>query len=321
MSCHEIMSKLSAYIDGETRDQDAGSIREHTAGCTSCSSKLMQLQNTAKILGAVPDVEPPAFLIEQIRSATVNRKPEPSGILERLSAALTASRFAQVAAGAVATAAVAFTLISSAPDANQQIAEKPAITQNIVAADPQITEVKPVEVASPVVNKSKATVVKDIKAGRSVKVEKRASYKYARNRISSKRQAQTASKNIKSAGSVGAKNIASADVKRVVASDPQVKPAASVDSVMVNQPMVAPVKTDSTVPVAVAELPKPVESTVKVTRMLSDEHESRLGEEVSAQQEMRDKLAARNMQRRYTNNYLEHLDGKTISVEIASMRF
>lgn len=320
MSCHEIMSKLSAYVDGEVRDQDAGSIKTHITSCTSCSSELKQLQNTAKILCAVPDIEPPAFLLEKIRSATVNRKSESSGILARLSAALISSRYAQVAASVVAAAAITIVFVMSSPDTDQQTVSRPVVAKSMTAKDQPVPEVKPVNIASSV-NKSPAEVVKELSAKQPIILYKRASYRYNRNRNINNHQTEMAGRNIKTPGNTGVKNIASADVKHTVITDLQPKPVATVDSVIVNQPILAPVKTETVAPAAVTESPDPVVNKVKVARMLSDEHEGRLGEETSAQKEMREKLAARNMQRRYTNYYPEHLDGKTISVDIASLRF
>lgn len=84
MSCREILSMLSAYIDGEVREADADMIREHLAQCASCAREFSLLQRTAGVLASVPEVEPPAYLLEEIEAATVKRP----GFRKRLRAAL-----------------------------------------------------------------------------------------------------------------------------------------------------------------------------------------------------------------------------------------
>ncbi len=73
MSCREILSMLSAYIDGEVQEADADMITEHLAQCASCAREFSLLQRTAGVLASVPEVEPPASLLEEIEAATVKR--------------------------------------------------------------------------------------------------------------------------------------------------------------------------------------------------------------------------------------------------------
>ena len=83
MSCREILSMLSAYIDDEVQEADAEIIREHLARCASCAREFSLLQRTAGVLASVPEVEPPAYLLEEIEAATVKRP----GFRKRLRAA------------------------------------------------------------------------------------------------------------------------------------------------------------------------------------------------------------------------------------------
>jgi len=73
MSCQKVMSMLSAYIDGEVQNSDAGMIKAHLSECDSCASEWRALQCMTGMLRTTPEVEPPAFLLAQIEAATVNR--------------------------------------------------------------------------------------------------------------------------------------------------------------------------------------------------------------------------------------------------------
>lgn len=80
MSCQEVMSMLSAYIDGEVQTSDADMIKTHLSECDSCAAECKALQSMTGILRTTPEVEPPAFLLAQIEAATVNR----TGFLTRI---------------------------------------------------------------------------------------------------------------------------------------------------------------------------------------------------------------------------------------------
>ena len=73
MSCQRVLEMLSTYVDGEAQAEDAAFIREHLAGCASCTREIEQLQRTVEMLKAASEIEPPAFLLERIEAATVNR--------------------------------------------------------------------------------------------------------------------------------------------------------------------------------------------------------------------------------------------------------
>ena len=73
MSCQKIRSMLSEYIDGEVQSQDAAFIKEHLDTCASCAREFEELRRVTSMLGNTPEVMPPAFLLEKIEAATVNR--------------------------------------------------------------------------------------------------------------------------------------------------------------------------------------------------------------------------------------------------------
>ena len=73
MSCQRVLSILSDYSDGEVQAPDADFVKKHLAECASCAREFSHLRHTTHMLGSVPEIEPPAFLLEQIEAVTVKR--------------------------------------------------------------------------------------------------------------------------------------------------------------------------------------------------------------------------------------------------------
>lgn len=140
MSCQKIRSMLSAYIDGEVRGDDAIIIKEHLAHCTSCMQEMSQVQHMSSMLGAILEIEPPAFLLEQIEAATIN-KPT---FWRRLQAAFTTmpqyTRWGLASAAAVGVAIVLmFHPNGRYVERITQLAPKVIATQPMPKSTPKIT--------------------------------------------------------------------------------------------------------------------------------------------------------------------------------------
>jgi len=62
MRCELSTENLSAYLDGELDSQQAQRLREHLATCSECRRQAGALSQTATLVRAVPEVDPPADL-------------------------------------------------------------------------------------------------------------------------------------------------------------------------------------------------------------------------------------------------------------------
>ena len=112
MSCQEVLSLLSAYMDGEADPSDSRFVEEHVAECAECSRELSLLRDTARMLATRPEVEPPVGLLEQIEAATTGN---PS-IWQRLSAAMgSMPAYGRWAAATTAAAAILLGILVSRP--------------------------------------------------------------------------------------------------------------------------------------------------------------------------------------------------------------
>lgn len=103
MSCQRVVSLLSAYIDGEVEQADVDLVGEHLRSCTACAREYQQLRHTAAALSKVPEVEPPASLLDRIEAATVKR---PTFQVRLRTAFGAVPQYARWAAGGAAIAGV-----------------------------------------------------------------------------------------------------------------------------------------------------------------------------------------------------------------------
>jgi len=62
MSCPYDREELSAYVDAEVEEAAAAGIREHLRGCGTCRREVSSLKMLARMVGALPRVEPDAAL-------------------------------------------------------------------------------------------------------------------------------------------------------------------------------------------------------------------------------------------------------------------
>ena len=58
-SHRRLRGQLSAYIDGELAERDAGALETHLQACESCGRELAELRLASAALGELPDIEAP----------------------------------------------------------------------------------------------------------------------------------------------------------------------------------------------------------------------------------------------------------------------
>lgn len=157
MKCTEIRKIISLYIDGELERETKAAVKKHLAECEACAVEASLLESTAKAVGSVSEIEPPAFLLESIRAATVERK----SVMDRVRSAFRPfPAYARMAAAAIAVAAVILVIgqtnvqppmneLASTPDPVKIIAEKtvPVETKSTVVEPAAVSVKKPVAAA------------------------------------------------------------------------------------------------------------------------------------------------------------------------------
>lgn len=144
MSCQRIQSMLSAYIDDEVQRSDADQIEQHVTECASCSRELNRLRRTVETLASAAEIEPPAFLLEQIEAATIKRPT----ITERMRSAFRPipayARWSAAATAAIGIV-VAFMIAQPAVEVlDHQPVSAPSVATAPPAVDVTIEEQQPV---------------------------------------------------------------------------------------------------------------------------------------------------------------------------------
>lgn len=64
MSCNNIQSKLSAYVDGEMSGYDMQDLRAHVNNCKDCQAELYGIKAVQSILREMPATPEPPSMIE-----------------------------------------------------------------------------------------------------------------------------------------------------------------------------------------------------------------------------------------------------------------
>jgi hypothetical protein len=95
------------------------------------------------------------------------------------------------------------------------------------------------------------------------------------------------------------------------------------DNVISEKPpvIVSDIKKDDAAKTDIAVNEKYPGPEIRTAKILTAERETRLAQEKDALKEMRDKLRSRNQNRKYSDFHVQDLDDRTITVQIASMRF
>ncbi len=95
MMCNEARSLLSWYLDGALTGRQMQALGNHLDGCRECRSQYLLLQQTQKLVSALPRRQAPADLALKLRvaisrEAALARRPRWEGFRERMQAAANA---------------------------------------------------------------------------------------------------------------------------------------------------------------------------------------------------------------------------------------
>lgn len=319
MSCHEIESKLSAYIDGELRDNDTEFIRSHIVGCKHCAAKINDLKIIASRTASIPEIDPPAFMVDKILAKTIRRQ----SFADKLIEILRVNSVYSIVGTASALVLIAVAMWAYQPSSSENHTPAVNISPNI---------------SQPDTTSSIATNKNSMNTASTIKHPENANNKiYMRNirqnRVNQKQYTRQF-RNTK----VGAMNVsASLDRNKVKKAD--LKTASSIseknpvetatdhnlnaDNIIQDTPYVDDpnTKAEDTLKVSLVVNDKPAEPVIKTVRVLAAERDNRLVQEVDALKEMRDKLRSRNMNRKYSSYHAQDMNDRTISLHIASVRF
>ena len=76
MKCHNIIRKLSAYMDGELSEEDKTQVASHIQECPDCARALRGLSRAWDTLEWLPETDPPPhfFIRLKARMASVKEK-------------------------------------------------------------------------------------------------------------------------------------------------------------------------------------------------------------------------------------------------------
>lgn len=76
MNCEEVKVQLSAYIDGETSEEDTNVIDEHIAVCNDCAQTEQALRRSSQMLKSWENVPAPEGFCEAVlaRAETMSRR-------------------------------------------------------------------------------------------------------------------------------------------------------------------------------------------------------------------------------------------------------
>lgn len=138
MSCPRTRKRLNPYLEGDLSDAERARIRAHLEACSGCAAELDALRRTLKLLGELPDVEPPPHLAQRIIARLRDGEGEPGrfdwlrGPLGRLS-----DLRAGMAALALALLAVAV-LRGGGPDPGERADALRAALREAPAAAPDL---------------------------------------------------------------------------------------------------------------------------------------------------------------------------------------
>jgi hypothetical protein len=305
MNCTVVTQMLSAFIDHEVSASDESTVHGHLDNCASCRRQMEMLRQTAGTLSALPEIEPPAFLLQQIMTATV-AKPT---FAEKLSAAFTpAVKTPQYLrwAGAGAAAAIALIALMLSQPATRQIAINPPTPEHRQPAAP--SQVKPTIAVGNVASANVPLNVVVTKSKPSFRAHR--THRPAAVVMAKVVQRRLVAANLVGPWTPGTEDLtpkvdASADVENMdsaVAAEPDVKPAA---------------------PVTVASNAVSDEDVAKQARLAKVAAiEKELAQEPSATEQLRARIAARNRTRAYMDSDADMVvDVKKASVQLATIRF
>ena len=112
MECTKIRKdQLHAYVEGLVSDNDKVEIEKHLAACPKCKEAFEDLKQTVHLVGKLDEVEPPAWLRQQIMARIRAEQAPEAGRLRQLFHRLYSGRFP---VGITATAAASLVIAVAA---------------------------------------------------------------------------------------------------------------------------------------------------------------------------------------------------------------
>ncbi|MHB1456960.1 MAG: anti-sigma factor family protein, partial [Armatimonadota bacterium] len=289
MSCHEIETLLSEYIDGELRDNDAEFIRCHIAKCDNCAKLINDLRTVSKITASIPDVDPPAFIMANILAKTVYRQ----SFADKLISVLRTNRVAGFAGAASAFILIAVAMwmnntttidkqspvtnlapsVKQSNTATSDAANQPSTTAAFIEKIPQNTDIK--------------NNMRNIRENRVN--HKQYTYHFRKTSISNRDSVASIDgtklkkkADFKTTSSIVEKVPVEMAKTHGLNTDNEISVTPSVES--------SDTKTDSVTKVDIVANDKPTEQGIRTAKALAAERDNRLIQEVDALKDMRDKL-------------------------------
>ncbi len=287
MNCDMVKPILSSYIDGEVCPRDGALIQAHLADCASCRRELEALKSTSCVLSAVSEMEPPAFLMDQIMAATVARPAARISVREAFGWVVRMPKYAHLAAASIVAVLALISISIHAPHAQFSnnvlpVQKTPSVATSVVSGT------VPLKIA--------VTETKVASVDRTV--EPRRLHRHSASSRSNVRR------------------IASVSVGNVVARSNE---KTSVDRFKYKSvvPVAAPAVEEkpATAIADVQTLPTERKSLSSATS-----REMRLAQESGISEQIRAQIAARNRERNYAS-YGERPGSSRCSISIASIRF
>jgi len=147
MTCKEIEMLLPALLEGVLSADESKRVRDHLAGCSSCSRALEDLKASGQMLGSLEEVEPPPWLKTRVMTRVREEAGQKEGILRKLFYPLHIKIPIQALATAL-IAVVAWNVYKTGEPEFRQIAPPPAAVQEAQRANVPSEPVKAPESAS-----------------------------------------------------------------------------------------------------------------------------------------------------------------------------
>jgi hypothetical protein len=84
MECSEVQKRLSAYIEKAVSPEQKALIDAHLKGCTQCKRALADLKKAIRYVQGLEEVEPPAWLTQQVMARVRSEAEAKGGIFKKI---------------------------------------------------------------------------------------------------------------------------------------------------------------------------------------------------------------------------------------------
>lgn len=74
MKCDDIKKMIPVYLDGELKEPEAGTVKEHLAECASCRKEAHAFGRAWKLMGEYADIEPDSAYVSRFWTELARRK-------------------------------------------------------------------------------------------------------------------------------------------------------------------------------------------------------------------------------------------------------